>query len=77
MRSQHMTLGRTDNGLITCRAYEDGDVVVCHGSRGNCVNMASVSGHGPVLNMCDRLDVPAAYENEVIQFVHDHTDLIQ
>jgi hypothetical protein len=55
--------------------YEDGDVVVCHGKRGNCVNMADVSGHGPLLNVSDRLDLPFEYEQAVIDFVDDNTEV--
>jgi hypothetical protein len=77
MKSKHKSFGRADEGLVTCRVYEDGDVVVCHGERGNVENMADVSGHGPLLNMSDRLDLPFEYEQAVIDFVNDNTEVFE
>jgi len=73
VNSEFKSFGRDTEGLVTCKVYEDGDVVVCHGKRGNVENMADVSGHGPLLNMSDRLDLSFEYEQEVIDFVNDNT----
>lgn len=75
MESTFKSFGRGDEGLVTCKVYEDGDVVVCHGKRGNVENMADVSGHGPLLNVSDRLDLPFEKEQNVIDFVDDNTDV--
>lgn len=72
----HRTIGRTDDGRVTCRIYDDGDVVVVHGWRGNVENMREVSGHGPILNMCDRLDVPDEFEFEILDFVYENNEII-
>lgn len=75
MQSEHKSFGRADEGLVTCRVYEDGDVVVCHGPRGNVENMKDVSGFSPILNMCDRLDVPLEVEEQILDFVYNQSDL--
>jgi hypothetical protein len=73
---RHTVVGATDGGKVIVCAYEDGDVVVNHGARGNCVEMAGVSGYGPILNACDRLDVPEAETDAVLDFVHEQADFI-
>lgn len=77
MESTFKSFGRGDEGLVTCKVYEDGDVVVCHGPRGNVENMADVSGHGPLLNMSDRLDLPFEKEQDVIDFIRANTGLFE
>jgi hypothetical protein len=75
MNSEHRAFGRADEGLVICKVYGDGDVVICHGPRGNCENIADVSGYGPLMDMCDRLDVPSEFEEDIIDFVRDNTEV--
>ena len=77
MESRHHTVGRHDEGLVTARLYEDGDLVVCHGARGNVENIKDVSGYGPIMNMCDRLDIRMEVEEDIIDFVRANTGLFE
>ena len=77
MNSRLQGFGRGEHGLITAKLYDDGDLVVCHGERGNCESIGDVSGHGHIINMCDRLDISQSVEDEIIGFVHEHDDLIE
>lgn len=76
MNTAFTSFSRSDEGLVTCKVYEDGDVVVCHGRRGNVENMKDVSGYGPLINMCERLDLSFDYEQAVIAFVDENDDLL-
>lgn len=77
MESEHTTVAETEQGQVTVRVYGDGDVVVCHGERGTCRHMRGVSGYGPILNACVMLELPTDIEDEIIDFVHGQTDLIE
>ena len=77
MNSKFDTFDQNEYGLVTAKLYEDGDLVVCHGARGNCESIKDVSGHGHIINMCDRLDISQSVEDEIIGFVHEHSELIE
>jgi len=73
MNSEFQSFGRADEGLVTCKVYEDGDVVVCHGAEGGCVNLADTSGYDPLLDLCAGLDLSTEFEDDVLDFVQDNT----
>jgi hypothetical protein len=73
VNSEFKSFGREDKGLVTCKVYEDGDVVVCHGAEGGCVNMADVSGHDPLLDLCAGLGISGEFD--IIDFVNENTSL--
>lgn len=66
------SFGRDDD-LVTCKVYEDGDVVVNHGAEGGCVNLADTSGYDPLLDLCAGLGLSADFEDDVLDFVQDNT----
>lgn len=72
MNDEFRSFGCDSNGLVTCKVFEDGDVVVCHGTAGGCVNMADVSGYAPLLDLCDGLDLDRDSEDKVMDFVRDN-----
>jgi len=72
MQSEFKSFGRDDD-LVTCKVYEDGDVVVCHGAEGGCVNLADTSGYDPLLDLCAGLDLSTEFEDDVLDFVGDNT----
>lgn len=71
MNSEFKSFGRENKGLVTCKVYEDGDVVICHGEEGGCVNMADVSVHDPLLDLCAGLDVSGEFD--IIDFAQENT----
>jgi hypothetical protein len=60
---------------VNCVIYTDGDVVVTHGTRGNCVNLRDASGYDPLLDVCDNLDIDKETTDEIMEFVQSHSGM--
>lgn len=65
----HDVVGETERGQVTVAFYDDGDVVVQHGSHGIVKEMADSSGYDPILNALDVLDVPQDLHDDVLDRV--------